>query len=55
VTNSAIITISIKGESLPPINVIKYLLCFRLWVFRFDVSSYPRNEMVLEATLDQLM
>jgi len=55
VINSAVDPISIKNESLPPINVIEYPLCFRGWVFRFDVFSYPFNEMVLEATFDQLM
>jgi hypothetical protein len=55
VINSVFIPISIKNESLPQINIIKYPLCFRRWVFRFDIFNYPCNEMVLEATFDQLM
>jgi len=55
VIDPAIIPISIKNEGLPPVNIIEYPLCFCRRVFRFDVFSYPCNEMVLEAAFDKLM
>ena len=55
IINSVFTPISIKNKDLPLINVVKYPLCFCHWVFRFDPFIHPCNEMVLEATFNQLM
>jgi hypothetical protein len=52
---SSAIALSIKSESVPPINVIEYPLCFCCRVFCLDVIIDPGNKVILEATLDQLV
>jgi hypothetical protein len=44
--------ISVEGWGLPPINIIKYLLCFCCWMFSFNIVVHPCDKMVLEGTFD---
>jgi hypothetical protein len=55
IIDSVIITNEDPGVNLPSIDVIKFLLRFRLRVFRFDVVMYPCHKVVLERAFDKLM